>query len=214
MMVDFKTYDDKEFSLESNEGNVGILLSGGLDSLLLLTLLCEYFDRQRYIIFTIDKPDGSMMWTEKILDYVSDRFPTNEFYQQIIEGGNTDEQAELGISGKVGFSDVLRNYYSNLGILYSGNTANPPVVLDHNTAEPDRSAALKAQEKWEKFTMPFAHINKSHTIELAQRNKYQHVFTMSHTCTERPRGRCGVCWQCRERQWGFEENNLKDPGKI
>ena len=58
MMVDFKTYDNKEFSLESNEGNVGILLSGGLDSLLLLTLLCEYFDRQRYIIFTIDKPDG------------------------------------------------------------------------------------------------------------------------------------------------------------
>ena len=148
-MVDFKTYDDKEFSLESNEGNVGILLSGGLDSLLLLTLLCEYFDRQRYVIFTIDKPDGSMMWTEKILDYVSDRFPTNEFYQQIIEGGDTDEQAELGISGKVGFSDVLRNYYSNLGILYSGNTANPPVELDHKTAEPDRSAALRAQEKWE-----------------------------------------------------------------
>ena len=51
--------------------------------------------------------------------------------------------------------------------------------------------------------MPFAHINKS-----------QHVFTMSHTCTERPRGRCGVCWQCKERQWGFKENNLKDPGKI
>jgi len=62
--------------------------------------------------------------------------------------------------------------------------------------------------------MPFAHLNKSHTVELAHRFRFDHVFTKTHTCTERARGRCGVCWQCRERQWGFKENNLKDPGKI
>ena len=214
MMADFKTYDDKEFALVGSDNNVGILLSGGLDSLLLLSLLCEHFDRQRYVLFTIDKPDGSARWTEKILDYISDRYPTNEYYQQLIQGGNEDEVQELGITGKVGFTDILNNYYSNLSVLYSGNTENPPIELNHNTAEPDRSAALKAQEKWEKFIMPFAHLNKSHTVELAHRYMFNHVFTMSHSCTERPRGKCGVCWQCRERQWGFEQNNLKDPGGV
>ena len=61
---------DKTIELNAVDGNIGVLLSGGMDSLLLLTLLCDNFDRQRYVIFTIDKADGSTRWTEKILDYI------------------------------------------------------------------------------------------------------------------------------------------------
>ena len=207
--------EDYDASNLKNQYNVGIMLSGGLDSCVLLSMLCENFDRQTYVVFTIDKPDGSAMWTEKILDYLSDRYPTNNYYQQIIQGGDEDETKELGITGKVGLVDIVNNYYNKFGILYSGNTENPPIELDHNTAEPDRNAALRIQEKWiGEFILPFAHLNKSHTVELAHKFNFDHVFTMTHTCTERPRGRCGVCWQCRERQWGFSENNLQDPGKL
>ena len=204
---------DKTIELNAVDGNIGVLLSGGMDSLLLLTLLCDNFDRQRYVIFTIDKADGSTRWTEKILDYISERFPTNEFYQQIIKGGDQDEKKELGVSGKAGFADVLINYYDNLGILYSGNTMNPPTYFWHNTDAPLRGAAVAAAEKFEKFVTPFAHLDKSYTVKLAHDNLYEHVFKMSHSCTERPRGRCGVCWQCNERQWGFDQNKLMDPGK-
>ena len=213
MRAPFWLNDGQHASLVGCEDNVGIMLSGGLDSCLLLTMMCEVFDRQTYILFTMDKPDGSAKWAEKIIDFVSERYPTNDYYQQIIQGGDADEIQELGITGKLGFTDIVNNYYGNLGILYSGNTENPPIELDRNTGEPDRSAALRAQEKWDKFVMPFAHLNKSHMIELAHKFNFDHVFTLTHTCTERPRGRCGVCWQCRERQWGFSENNLKDPGK-
>ena len=105
--MDFNLNDGQQVSLVGCERNVGIMLSGGLDSCLLLTMMCENFDRQTYILFTMDKPDGSAMWAEKIIDFVSERYPTNDYYQQIIQGGEEDEIKELGITGKVGFTEVL-----------------------------------------------------------------------------------------------------------
>ena len=60
--------------------------------------------------------------------------------------------------------------------------------------------------------------NSKYPIDLVKRLDIEWLFEASHTCTEFDVGRCYQqtetihCWQCMERQWGFIENNMRDPG--
>ena len=38
------------------------------------------------------------------------------------------------------------------------------------------------------------------------------VMEISHSCVELIRGRCGECFWCKEREWGFAEAGLVDKG--
>ena len=35
---------------------------------------------------------------------------------------------------------------------------------------------------------------------------------LSHSCVEQIRGRCGECFWCKERAWGFEQAGFLDRG--
>ena len=136
----------------------------------------------------------------------------------LVKGGKENEIASLGITGKTAFRHILDDYITDLDVLYSGNTSNPPQSLMSTTAPPDRSVANKAVEKYDKFEIPFIELNKAETIDLVKRLDIEWLFEASHTCTEFDVGRCYQqtetihCWQCMERQWGFIENNMRDPG--
>jgi 7-cyano-7-deazaguanine synthase in queuosine biosynthesis len=59
---------------------------------------------------------------------------------------------------------------------------------------------------------PFSELDKSQIVELVIQNGMEHLFTITHTCAEQSRGRCGHCNRCRERAWGFSQLGLTDPG--
>ena len=67
-------------------------------------------------------------------------------------------------------------------------------------------------EKYEKFEMPFMYWDKSETVPLVSSLDMEWLYEASHTCTELDKGRCSQCWQCKEREWGFTENKMVDPG--
>lgn len=197
------------------EQRVGILLSGGMDSGLLLNLLDIACTDCTFVIFTMDKPDGSLKYSADIIKKSKLR---NKWEQHIVKGGKENEIASLGITGKTAFRHILDDYITDLDVLYSGNTSNPPQSLMSTTAAPDRSVANKAVDKYSKFEIPFIELNKAETIDLVLRHELEWLFEASHTCTEFDEGRCYQqtetihCWQCMERQWGFIENNIRDPG--
>lgn len=194
---------------------VGILLSGGMDSGLLLNLLDIACTDCTFVIFTMDKPDGSLKYSA---DIIKKSKLKNKWEQHTVKGGKENEIASLGITGKTAFRHILDDYITDLDVLYSGNTSNPPQPLVSTTAPPDRSVANKAVEKYDKFEIPFIELDKAETIDLVKRLDIEWLFEASHTCTEFDVGRCYLetesihCWQCMERQWGFAENNMKDPG--
>ena len=55
----FKTYDDQDIEIESNK-KIGLLLSGGLDSSVLLYLLNQVNTNSHFFLFTQTKSDNSV----------------------------------------------------------------------------------------------------------------------------------------------------------
>ena len=161
------------------------------------------------MIFTMDKPDGSLRYADDIIKRSNLR---NKWESVVVRGGKEDEVASLGITGKTAFRHILDEYIEDLDVLYSGNTSNPPQHIESTTYPPDRSVANKAVEKYEKFEMPFMHWDKSETVPLVSSLDMEWLYEASHTCTELDKGRCSHCWQCKEREWGFTENKMVDPG--
>ena len=186
-----------------------------MDSGLLLNLLDIACTDCTFVIFTMDKPDGSLKYSADIIEKSKLK---NKWEQHVVKGGKENEIASLGITGKTAFRHILDDYIDNLAVLYSGNTSNPHEHLVSTTAPPDRAVANKAVEKYNKFEIPFIEMDKSETIDLVIRLEMEWLFKASHTCTEFDKGRCYQqtetihCWQCKERQWGFDQNNMEDPG--
>ena len=71
-----------------NEERIGILLSGGMDSGLLLNLLDIACTDCTFVIFTMDKPDGSLKHSADIIKKSKLR---NKWEQHVVKGGKENE---------------------------------------------------------------------------------------------------------------------------
>jgi 7-cyano-7-deazaguanine synthase in queuosine biosynthesis len=91
------------------------------------------------------------------------------------------------------------------------DTTNPTVELPG--LAPVR-VPVEEQDKWQNYKLPFLHLDKSHTVQLAHDLGLDWLPKMTHTCTESPDIRCGQCWQCNERAWAFNLLGLEDTGTF
>lgn len=197
---------------------IGVLLSGGFDSALLLHLICLHNDNSDIILFTLDKPDGSTNHINKIIENTD--FRSNIYTKITIPYEDNDEETKssLGVSGKKIYYWTFRNYGDKFEMLYSGNTTNPPegTITFRSPRRlyvaPNRSNSLQAEKNNKKFSMPFGKLTKKDTVKMVNELNLNYVIEHSHTCTTTESGRCNDCWQCKEREWGFKENNLVDFG--
>lgn len=57
-----------------------------------------------------------------------------------------------------------------------------------------------------RMNTPFSHLYKYHIVDLAQRNNVD--LSATNSCLYMPDRNCGECWQCKERQWGFDQLKL------
>jgi 7-cyano-7-deazaguanine synthase in queuosine biosynthesis len=63
-------------------------------------------------------------------------------------------------------------------------------------------------------SQPWFDITKDVIVATAIECGLTDIMIHSHSCTETPMIRCGVCWWCNERAWAFNENNYTDPGRY
>lgn len=61
---------------------------------------------------------------------------------------------------------------------------------------------------------PFLHLYKYHIIDLFYKLQAEELIKPTHSCTSNTVGRCGKCMWCKEREWGFNQLGLKDPGNC
>jgi len=196
---------------------IGLLLSGGFDSALLLHLLCNANDNSHFILFTMDKPDGSVDNVKRIIS--NNNFNSNTYESVMIPYKDEyDEITNLGVSGREAYKWIKEHYIDKVDVLYSGNTTNPPIVIESRyngvwtTRSPDRSGSEIAEKRDQKYKRPFGRLTKKDTVRMVSELKLDYIVNYSHSCTEKTSGRCNECWQCQERQWGFSENNIIDFG--
>ena len=174
---------------------IGILLSGGMDSALLLYLLAKHFPNDIQPI-TIPKHDGAASYVNDIIDWVQNK--THRNINDAIIFGNPD----LHHSQIVGDTLTRCMHHRLADIYYIGDNSYPEQIL------PNGPRRIKMEK--DILIYPFFSWYKTDILKLYQTEDTMDLLPLTHTCTEQAIGRCHVCWQCRERAWAFQECGLQD----
>lgn len=190
---------DELLKLESikPDHTVGIMLSGGMDSALLLYLLASKLDN--YIIpFTVAKTDGAKHYVNSIAEWVSTRLNKNIKEPTIIDNPATHHSQIINYA-----LNLIENRYD---ILYFAGNSYPVDILPNGPARTRRTN--------KKHIQPFFDLYKTDILQAYIDYDIMELLLLTHTCTELEFGRCNLCWQCKERQWAFNKLDIVDIGVL
>lgn len=190
---------------------IGIFLSGGLDSTVLLCLIIEELrltkrlDKTRIIAFTVKKPTDEPKYASRMLDLICNHYQTIVEHDNFLE--NTEEHYKKGRMDPEQINNALQKY-KNI-ILYWGINNMPSKEIKTFNCE------LKVKYEKVKYidciNSPFLNMLKPQIIDLFYKLKVEHLIPYTHSCSRIPIGNCNSCYSCEERQWGFDELNIINP---
>ncbi len=181
----------------------GILISGGLDSAILLALLVKEFPKINIQPFSVPKHDGSYHYVKSIIGFINKQYNTN-IPNTLIVGDPDLHHSQQNASG---VREIFNNNY--VDFLFIGLNQNPPILAS-------LPSAPKRPKKSDnpKILLPFIEMYKDKILNLFYENNIEELINLTHSCTEMTNARCNTCWQCQERAWAFRELNKIDTGKY
>jgi hypothetical protein len=193
-----------EIKFHENKQRIGVMLSGGADSAILLYLLA--LERklegstQEIVPFTVARPDGAWNYVKPIVDKINQML--NIALPDPIQVGDPSlHHSKQGRSGEL----EARSKY-NIDHFYYGSQQHPPVPMPGEyPARPDKIELPGT-------TIPFALVDKRHTLGLYEVFQAWPLIELTHSCTALTEGRCGECYNCKEREWALGELGITDPG--
>jgi len=179
--------------------DIGFLISGGLDSTVLLYTCCmirqDIVGAANFLSFTVTIT-AEELYASHILNYIGSQFKINIDHTIIEYNRNVNEENRI--------KDALSDAKQMCDFLLMGDTANPPEVPGGPT---------RHRSTHERYVQPFFDWTKKDVIALATEiNMPTDLMLVTTTCDDEPP--CGHCWPCRERIWGFAANNLVDPKMV
>lgn len=203
--------------IETPNEPIGVSVSGGADSALLLYLLMSNHSNKIYVctLAAENKFERNANRVPSILKYCSEKTGHTNYehritrvYEQTLDNVTADLKQLLA-------DGVISKYYN-------GTTKNPPpdVVamfdstdgpVDNRTPDGARPESLLDG----KINIPFANIDKRGIAEIYEQNNLWELFNLTSSCEwmddkmkhlpgiDPKVEQCGHCWWCEERQWGF-----------
>jgi hypothetical protein len=200
----------KDF-IPPNIKKLGLMVSGGLDSALLLYLITkEIKDNQldvELMTYTVDKPSVNSTIHSKNIIAIIEKLNDIKINNAIV--GNKEAHSDYEIV--FGVIDALnreRKTNMPLDILYLATTAVPEKLAN----EP--GAPARSRNSNFAVVQPWGAETKDNVIKLVVENKLFTLIENSHSCTDRLDYHCGECWMCKERKWALAENNVQDFSDI
>lgn len=191
------------------QGPVGVLVSGGADSAMLLYLLMKYHAHKIYI-FTLASSLKNNVNSKHAIDVVSkcSEITGNQNFTHLVSYCHTQTTDKLFKNA----TEYLEN--GTINWLYTGITKNPPESVtrefqDETTESHERDPSVKRLVVHEdrKIITPFTNIDKKELANLyKQHNLTDTLFPLTRSCEslEFFTEHCETCWWCEERKWGFE----------
>lgn len=181
----------------------GLMISGGIDSAVLLSYIADNFPKINLQCFTIPKHDGASLYVDNIITEINARFGT-EFHKTIFVG---DPNVYHRLQSTIAITEIFQKY--EIDFLLNALNTNPAELANLSNA-PQRTKKVTHP----KMVFPFIHFTKDKILEIMFANKYNFLMGITHSCTEMQLSRCNQCWQCRERAWAFQQVNQLDIGKL
>lgn len=191
---------------------IGIKLSGGADSALVLFLSCTTITEEKLDVeyiqpFTVQlatKP-WQFYYSQQVIDWMRERFPNIEIKPPLTN--KAEVKTEYGPKQE----EVILANISQIDVLLNGITANPPKeesVHFHEWEWRDKDRDVRRVEKT--FGMvprmyPVINFDKKKIAELYKDLDIMDLFAVTRSCEgyERWDEHCGKCWWCDERKWAF-----------
>ena len=189
--------------LPTTPTKIAILISGGLDSAILYYLLLKANIEQgrlhQITPFTIARTEGSKYFSRPVIAHVHSQF--NMPYKEPVVVGDPSLPGNLQVMS--GVSSILHMGYQ---LIYGGVIAQLPEHTIGYDVEPANDT--------ETIKMPFKDLTKGYIIDLIICHRQEALFYLTHSCSILEIGKCNSCNGCNERNWGFAQWGLADPGTI
>jgi len=199
-----------DFTIPSVE-NVGIFMSGGIDSAALLCLIINELkhtgrlDTVRIIAFTVQKPTLEPIYASKMIELISKHFNVSIEHNNHLQ--NKEPYLSLGRMDPGQVDKVKEQYKDKIAIYMGVNNMAPASVKQF-----EGSLGFVYKETASSF-MPFINLYKPQLIDILYKLNVEFLIPYAHSCSVQPVSRCGKCYSCQERAWGFEELGLENPSE-
>lgn len=201
---------------QTNKKNIGLWLSGGTDSSLILYFLCKFitetqsFDKKIFPIIAVQTDNVNSKCEEKtllIIDLIKSMYPKvyinklerMTYSRSPIELTRVVKQMKLRIRSKM----FIKKH--NLDILIQGSTINPSENIGNSYVARDAYRDSAQYEYKEQY--PWWNVDKKFTA--FQYHKYdlmKNLFPLTESCTEDIQEQpypCKKCFWCEEKYWAF-----------
>jgi 7-cyano-7-deazaguanine synthase in queuosine biosynthesis len=208
-----KTYnikDNVDFSIYP--GGIGVCVSGGLDSALLLYFTLKYTEEPIHI-FSLASQEKLLRNTHASINVVNKCIELTGNYNLTHHISYVSEQTKENL-----FTLPFQFLNSNtISTIYTGITKNPPRHVTDSFTLPtlenqERDPTVTRVVKQKSFYMPWTNIDKLDLHDIYEKyNLMDTLYPVTRSCewvsyTNWPDpgdNHCGKCWWCQERVWGF-----------
>jgi hypothetical protein len=189
----------RELTLEHKK--IGVFVSGGLDSGLMFYLFHklrqELGTDNQFSVYTVERPNQSMIFARRVVDWVQDCF--GETYD--INAVGTD-QIHHSLHIASGLADAAKD---DVDVFVLADTLIPGEVPNG----PKRRLINHPRVR-----QPWLYTAKDKIIEVCIDLNLTDLMTVSHSCEVPNMTPCRVCWHCKERAWAFWRCGYTDPLSI
>ncbi len=202
--------------------NVGIMVSGGVDSAILLYYLMKH-SKDKIHIFSYNSPRFNVT---NLRVNISVAIQVVETCIKLTDNTNIEHH----ISYCDNLYDMPEQFIEEkrIKIVYSGVTSIPPKKvtdtfklpsLEHHNRDSNVKRDVLKNLSLGKYYSPYTNIDKKIIASMyKEENLIKKLYTMTRSCAYEPKskhnffenikdpglGHCGVCWWCEERNWAFE----------
>jgi hypothetical protein len=192
-----------DIDLPSTPSKIAIFISGGLDSAILYYLLIKTNLAQgnlhQITPFTVNRTEGSKYFARPVIAHVHSQF--NLPYKEPLIVGDPSLPGHLQV-----LSGATSAFHMGFELLFGGVITQLP---EHTIGDEKTPV-----EENDTIKFPFKDLTKGYIIDLIVRHNQQALFYLTHSCSILEIGKCNSCNGCNERNWGFAQCDLTDPGTI
>ena len=206
---------------------IAVVVSGGFDSTLLWhAVYGECIERnQTCLPFTVPKNDGALTYATRMLEWSCNYYGTKRLHPIVVNSNGVDwsrefyEGHEVEAQLRGGVAELISEGYAD--VVFIGVNEYPPDyenLCSYHTPGP-RNLSRDSDMEWNNkhvkdiILQPFADLTKDQIIRMADDlDVLEDISELSHSCVEQIRGRCGECFWCKEREWGFTTTGFTDIG--
>lgn len=172
-------------NLNASTKNVGLYLSGGIESSLLLYLLAKLELNIR--CYTIIQDNICMERNRNIIKWINTKLDSNVFQLEEIHDKNPTSD---------------RTFVRWI-LLYLRTGEVDEFVIGSNKFMPHLPERKYFEHK--KVLIPFKSMYKNEVVQLYKKENILELLELTHSCYVQKYGHCGSCLNCEERLWALKE---------